>query len=80
MYASMSFIPLPHSFSRLWVKITDQGEGFDPNDVPDCTADENLEKECGRGIKLMEAYMDEVRYMDNGRTVEMILYRTRPNS
>ena len=49
--------------------ITDEGKGFDPDAVPDPTADENLEKPCGRGIMLMRAYMDDVRYNERGNSV-----------
>jgi serine/threonine-protein kinase RsbW len=34
---------------RFEINITDQGSGFDPCDVPDPTAVENLERPCGRG-------------------------------
>lgn len=57
---------------RASVTITDQGEGFDLSAVPDPTADENLEKPCGRGIMLMCAYMDEVRYNEKGNRVHMV--------
>jgi serine/threonine-protein kinase RsbW len=57
---------------RTIITITDQGRGFDPASVPDPTADENLEKPCGRGIMLMRAYMDEVRYNKVGNQVTMV--------
>src|SRR5262249_54887493 len=38
---------------RFIVRITDEGPGFDPADVPDPTAVENLERPCGRGLMLM---------------------------
>lgn len=49
--------------------ISDEGDGFDPNSLPDPTAPENLEKDCGRGIFLMKNLADEVIFSDNGRTV-----------
>ncbi len=52
--------------------ITDEGEGFRPTDVPDPTADENLEKPCGRGLMLMRAFMDEVSYNDRGNQVRLM--------
>jgi len=58
------------------VTITDQGEGFDPSGVPDPTADENLEKPSGRGIMLMRAYMDEVRYNRQGNQVHLVKRNT----
>jgi len=57
---------------RATITITDQGEGFCPDEVPDPTTDENLEKPCGRGIMLMRAYMDEVRFNSTGNQVYMV--------
>ena len=58
------------------VTITDQGSGFDPNDVPDPTVEENLQKPTGRGIMLMRAYMDEVRFNEKGNQVHMVKRNT----
>jgi serine/threonine-protein kinase RsbW len=60
---------------RATITVTDEGEGFDPANVPDPTADENLEKPCGRGIMLMRAYMDEVEYSERGNEVRMVKHR-----
>jgi len=57
---------------RFEVHITDQGQGFDPNEVPDPTAVENLERPCGRGLMLMRHYMSEVQYNDRGNSVSMV--------
>lgn len=43
-------------------RITDQGEGFDPDATDDPTEEENLLKTSGRGLLLMRAFVDEVRY------------------
>lgn len=51
--------------------ITDQGPGFDFYNLPDPTAPENLEKECGRGIFLMKHLTDQLIFSDNGRVVEL---------
>ncbi len=56
---------------RFDVFISDEGPGFNPNDVPDPTAPENLERPCGRGLLLMRHYMTEVEYSDSGRAVQM---------
>lgn len=58
-------------FDRFEVQITDEGPGFDPNDVPDPTAIENLERPCGRGLMLMRHYMSQVTYTNTGNTVIM---------
>lgn len=57
---------------RAIITVTDQGEGFDPDAVPDPTIDENLEKPSGRGIMLMRAYMDEVCFNDRGNQVRLV--------
>jgi serine/threonine-protein kinase RsbW len=56
---------------RFEVVITDQGTGFDPQDVPDPTAVENLERPCGRGLMLMRHYMTEVAFNERGNAVSM---------
>jgi len=61
---------------RAEITITDEGDGFDPDAVPDPTADENLEKPCGRGIMLMRAYMDEVKYNSRGNQVHLVKRNT----
>jgi len=56
---------------RFEIRITDEGDGFDPSDVPDPTAIENLERPCGRGLMLMRHYMTEVEYNTRGNSVAM---------
>jgi serine/threonine-protein kinase RsbW len=53
------------------VSIADEGQGFDPADVPDPTAEENLERPCGRGLMLMRHYMSEVSFDRLGTAVRM---------
>lgn len=60
---------------RVEIRVADEGPGFDPGGVPDPTADENLNKPCGRGIMLMRCYMDEVAYSSSGKEVRMVKYR-----
>jgi serine/threonine-protein kinase RsbW len=52
--------------------VEDEGPGFERAKVPDPTKDENLEKIDGRGILLMESYMDLVEYSKGGRRIRMI--------
>ena len=58
--------------------IEDEGPGFNRGNVPDPTAEENLLKCSGRGILLMETYMDSVEYSKSGRRVRMIKRNARP--
>lgn len=53
------------------VHITDEGTGFDPEEVPDPTAVENLDRPCGRGLMLMRHYMTEVNFSRRGNSVSM---------
>ena len=48
------------SDTLLFVTVEDEGDGFDPNDVPDPTLDENLELPSGRGLMLMRTFMSLV--------------------
>ncbi len=57
---------------RTCVRITDQGEGFDPASIPDPTLDENLDCPTGRGLLLMRAYMTRVVFDPPGNTVHLI--------
>ena len=56
---------------RFEVEIADEGPGFDPGDVPDPTAVENIERPCGRGLMLMRYYMTEVNFNGRGNSVRM---------
>ena len=56
---------------RFDIHIADEGKGFDPDDVPDPMAVENLERPCGRGLMLMRHYMTEVTFNSRGNSVRM---------
>jgi serine/threonine-protein kinase RsbW len=51
--------------------VEDEGSGFNPADVPDPLAPENLEKSCGRGLLLMRSYMTWVRHNAAANCVTM---------
>jgi serine/threonine-protein kinase RsbW len=57
---------------RLTVRVRDEGTGFDPCCVPDCTAPDRISVPNGRGIMLMHAYMDSVSYNDKGNEVQLV--------
>ena len=46
---------------RLKIKISDQGNGFVPEEVPDPTIPQNIESVNGRGIFLMSKLADEIK-------------------
>lgn len=60
--------------SQVIVRIEDEGDGFDPTDLPDPLKAENLLKPSGRGIFFMNQFMDEIDYTfgsDGGTIVTM---------
>lgn len=60
------------SDEEFMISVSDDGQGFDYNNLPDPTAPENLEKENGRGIYLMKNLADEVEFLDNGSQVRLV--------
>ncbi len=65
---------------ELIVIVADQGEGFVPDEVPDPLAPENLLKQSGRGIFLMRAFMDEVRFRKLNPGTEITLIKRLQSS
>ena len=57
------------------VRVLDQGEGFEPEEVADPLAPENILKSSGRGIFFMRSFMDDVvlrRAAEGGMEVRMM--------
>jgi len=52
--------------------IRDQGTGFDISKIPDPTDPENLILPYGRGVMLINCFMDEVRFNDVGNEITMV--------
>ncbi len=58
------------------IRVVDQGSGFDPSQVPDPLANENLLREVGRGIFIARSLMDHVTYeRDPGGGMAVVLRR-----
>jgi len=69
-----TFAPIAEP-SELVVRVLDQGEGFDPVEIADPLAPENLLKASGRGIFFMRSFMDDVtlrRAAEGGMEVRMV--------
>jgi serine/threonine-protein kinase RsbW len=65
---------------RLTIVVRDEGEGFDPNAVPDPLAGENLLRGSGRGVMLMQSFMDEFQISQGqpqGTEVKMVKYKAK---
>ena len=63
-----------HPKKQLIFQISDDGSGFNHNQLPDPTAPENILKLGGRGVFLMRQLSDEVEFMDNGSTVQILFF------
>ena len=65
-----------HSAERnLVVTVRDQGNGFEPSELSDPLAPENILNTSGRGIFLVRQFMDEVTFQparDGGTEVRML--------
>jgi len=62
---------------RLSIIIGDEGDGFDVNSLPDPLANENLLRHSGRGLLLIQAFMDEFEMRPRepkGSEVRMVKY------
>lgn len=60
---------------QLVVRVLDEGEGFDSEEIADPLAPENLLKASGRGIFFMRSFMDDVtikRGAERGMEVRMV--------
>lgn len=54
------------------ITVKDQGPGFDVKGLADCTQEQNLYRNHGRGVYLIHQLMDEVRYNDKGNSLLMV--------
>jgi anti-sigma regulatory factor (Ser/Thr protein kinase) len=59
---------------ELLIVVRDPGPGFDVSAVPDPLVGAGLTKNSGRGVFLINQFMDEVRYEDEGREVRMRMH------
>ncbi|MEM1358557.1 MAG: ATP-binding protein [Bacteroidota bacterium] len=64
-------IKLAQTRGGLAVRVSDQGRGFNYDELPDPTSPERLCECGGRGVFLMNQLCDKIRYINGGTTVEM---------
>ena len=67
------------ALDKIEVAVTDEGDGFDPEAVPDPRYGENLYKPEGRGLFLMRSYMDVIEFNERGNSVCMVKYKEKLN-
>jgi serine/threonine-protein kinase RsbW len=61
VHVSVDVEKIEASHARFTIRITDQGEGFEVEEVPDPLHDTNLLRHSGRGLFLMGAFMDDLK-------------------
>ena len=59
------------------ITVKDQGPGFDPEKLADCTDEKNLYRNRGRGVYLIYQLMDEAKYNEKGNTLVMVKYLSK---
>ena len=59
------------SEERMVVTVRDEGRGFDFRSLPDPRSGENLERPGGRGVLLINSFVDSVKYNDIGNSVTL---------
>ena len=64
-----------YSDSEFKFTVTDKGDGFDFENVPDPTHPDNLEKPDGRGIFIMTNLADKIEFEDDGKEVTLTFNR-----
>ncbi|MHC4114877.1 MAG: ATP-binding protein [Planctomycetota bacterium] len=60
---------------KIEISLTDQGDGFDANLVPDPRWGDNLYKTGGRGLFLIRSYMDIVEFNERGNRIRMVKHK-----
>lgn len=63
---------------KIEISVVDQGSGFKPETIPDPRFGRKLFEPDGRGLLLMQAYMDVVEYNEEGNAVHMVRYKEKP--
>lgn len=67
------FIDISYDQSILVIKIKDEGEGFNMEEIPDPTKNDNLLKEHGRGIYIINSLIDKFECHSSKNGTEFIL-------
>lgn len=60
---------------KVEISVEDEGDGFDINSVPDPTSLDQISNNTGRGLLLLNCYMDDVVFREDGTKVTMMKYR-----
>ncbi|MDR0336690.1 MAG: ATP-binding protein [Planctomycetaceae bacterium] len=55
---------------RIYVRVEDEGSGFNPNEVPDPTDPEHIMIASGRGVLLIKSFVSRIQWNEKGNVLE----------
>jgi serine/threonine-protein kinase RsbW len=55
---------------RIYVRIEDEGSGFNPNTIPDPTDPEHIMIASGRGVLLIKNFVSRIQWNEKGNVLE----------
>jgi anti-sigma regulatory factor (Ser/Thr protein kinase) len=68
-----------YDLGERWViRVDDHGDGFDHTDIPDPDHPESLFLEHGRGILIMNEWLDQLHYYRDGATAWLVRRKSLP--
>lgn len=71
------YITIDVNKDRVYLKIRDEGKGFNIREIPDSAPSKDSLDTKGRGLYYMKAYFDSVTYNEKGNEVTMIKERKK---
>jgi CheY-like chemotaxis protein len=66
------YVTTRYTRQELTIIVRDEGKGFDPSNLPDPTDPANLGKVSGRGLLLIQTFMDRVSHNERGNEITMV--------
>lgn len=69
-------VEISRSSEVVSISVNDQGSGFNPNELDDPLAEENLMKEVGRGIFIVKSLMDSVNIKPSPSGTKIIMTKS----
>lgn len=64
-------VEITFEMNEMKIQVTDEGNGFNPDSIPDPTKPENIEELSGRGVFLMSRLADSIEFNERGNSVTM---------
>ena len=64
-------IEISHELNTIQVKIVDEGDGFNFDEIKDPTKNENILSESGRGIHIIKMLSNSIKYNNKGNSLKL---------